>query len=235
MFSYYGSKSKVVSYYPKPKFDKIIEPFAGSARYSLQHFEKDVLLVDKYEIIVKIWHYLQAASKQDIMSLPEPKIKETIKKEQFDIIEQFWLMGFLVQQGVGQPRMTVSPFAENNIKTQKRNIAEQLYKIKHWKIKQGDYKGIENEGATWFIDPPYQYGGEYQYRYNNKKINFNSLAEWCKERKGQVIVCENTKADWLPFKQMAKMTGTKYTTTEAIWSNLQTEYDWETIDMFAAT
>lgn len=47
MFSYYGSKSKVVDLYPSPKFGKIIEPFAGSARYSLKYFDRDVLLVDK--------------------------------------------------------------------------------------------------------------------------------------------------------------------------------------------
>ena len=234
MFSYYGSKSKVVSYYPKPKFDKIIEPFAGSARYSLQHFEKDILLVDKYEIIVKIWHYLQAASKQDIMGLPDPKVGETIDRNNFECIEQAWLVGFLIQSGVNAPRLTVTKNRKDGIAWQKKSIADQLYKIKHWEIKQGDYKELENEEATWFIDPPYQYGGEW-YVKNNKDINFSSLAEWCKERKGQAIVCENTKADWLPFKQMAKMTGTKYTTTEAIWSNLQTEYDWETIDMFAAT
>lgn len=231
MFSYYGSKSKVVGYYPKPQHDKIIEPFAGSARYSLKHFEKDVLLVDKYEIIVKIWHYLQAASKQDILSLPTPKLGETINRDDFDCIEQAWLMGFLVQQGVNAPRLTVTKFAENNIGTQKKNIAEQLYKIKHWKIEQGDYTTIKNETATWFIDPPYQYGGEW-YVKSNKTINFNSLADWCMDRKGQVIVCENTKADWLPFRQMAVMTGTKYTTTEAIWSNLQTEYDWENLELF---
>lgn len=32
MFSYYGAKTKIVDYYPKPLFDKIVEPFAGSAR-----------------------------------------------------------------------------------------------------------------------------------------------------------------------------------------------------------
>ena len=30
MFSYYGSKGKIVDYYPPPKHKKIIEPFAGS-------------------------------------------------------------------------------------------------------------------------------------------------------------------------------------------------------------
>jgi hypothetical protein len=51
------------------------------------------------------------------------------------------------------------------------------------------------------------------------------LAEWCKERNGQAIVCENTKATWLPFKPMKEMQGTMFKTTEAIWSNHKTNYD----------
>jgi len=160
MFSYYGSKSKVVGCYPKPKYDKIIEPFAGSARYSLRWYDRDVLLVDKYEIIVRIWKWLQQASKNDILSLPEPKLGETINRDEFDCIEQAWLMGFLVQQGVNAPRLTVTKYAEKGIRTQKKNIANQLYKIKHWQIQEGDYNDIKNEEATWFIDPPYQFGGE---------------------------------------------------------------------------
>ena len=69
MFSYYGSKSKIVQYYPSPTCDKIIEPFAGSARYSLRYWEKDILLVDKYKEIVDIWNYLQRAGEKDILGL----------------------------------------------------------------------------------------------------------------------------------------------------------------------
>ena len=58
MWSYYGSKSKVVDLYPPPKFDKIIEPFAGSARYALKWFERDILLIDKYDVIIDLWNYL---------------------------------------------------------------------------------------------------------------------------------------------------------------------------------
>lgn len=234
MFSYYGSKSKVVNYYPYPKCDKIVEPFAGSARYSLKHFEKDILLVDTYDIIVKIWHYLQEASEQDIMGLSEPKLGETINRDDFDCIEQAWLMGFLVQQGVNAPRLTVTKYAVDGIRTQKKNIAGQLYKIKHWEIKKLDYREILNIEATWFIDPPYQFGGEW-YVKNNKKIDYNKLAEWCKSRDGQIIVCENSKASWMPFKQMADLNGSKYKTTEVIWSNLPTVYDNEQMQMFAAT
>jgi len=38
-------------------------------------------------------------------------------------------------------------------------------------------------------------------------------------RNGQVIVCENTKADWMDFKPLKKMKGSLHTTTEAIWTN----------------
>lgn len=230
MFSYYGSKSKIVGCYPYPKYDKIIEPFAGSARYSLKHFEKEVLLIDKYEIIIKIWEWLQKASERDIMSLPEPKLGETINRNDFDCIEQAWLMGFLVQQGVNAPRLTVTKYAEKGIRTQKRNIAGQLYKIKHWKFRCDNYENIINEEATWFIDPPYQFGGEW-YVKNNKNINYDSLAAWCRERAGQVIVCENSKASWLPFRQMATLNGQKYTTQEVIWSNQQTVYDNEQLSL----
>lgn len=228
MFSYYGSKSKIVGCYPYPKHDKIIEPFAGSARYSLKHFEKDILLVDKYEVIVRIWHYLQAASPQDILKLPEPIYKEDIRDYNVSEDEKL-LLGFLVARGVASPQNIVQQFSD--IKSAKKDIAQQLYKIKHWKIKQGDYKEIPNLTATWFVDPPYEFGGEH-YRMNNKNISYTHLATWCKDRNGQVIVCENSKAGWMPFKQMAETNGAYDTTMEVIWSNQPTVYDNEQIPLF---
>lgn len=117
MFSYYGSKSKIVRLYPSPKFPKIIEPFAGSARYSLMYFDRDVLLVDKCDIIVKVWHYLQQASEKDIMGLPEPKYKESL--ERFNLSEgERLLMGFLVAHGVAYPQKIVQKF--NSIHADKK-------------------------------------------------------------------------------------------------------------------
>jgi hypothetical protein len=48
-------------------------------------------------------------------------------------------------------------------------IAENIYKIRHWKIVNGDYTCIDNIECSWFIDPPYQHGGIY-YRKNSSKI-----------------------------------------------------------------
>jgi len=213
MFSYYGSKSKVVDLYPSPKFDKIIEPFAGSARYSLKYFDRDVLLVDKYDVIVKVWNCLQSASEADIMGLPEPEFHGDLDKYNLAEGERL-LLGFLANRGSGVPCKLVNNYSD--IASAKKNIAGQLFKIKHWKIQLGSYEDISNDDATWFIDPPYIVGG---YKYRKNKIDYSKLAEWCKTRSGQAIVCENTKATWLPFYPMREMNGAYSSTTEAIWSN----------------
>jgi len=223
MFSYYGSKSKIVDYYPPPKYKRIIEPFAGSARYSLKYWQNDVLLVDKYPVIVDVWNYLKNATEKDILSLPKLQKGDDLRNYDLSKIEMSF-MGFLVTGGVESPRFKVASFNGVDVERDLKRIAKSLYKIRHWEIKLGSYEELENEEATWFIDPPYQFGGEH-YKQSNKNINFVSLANWCKSRNGHVIVCENTKADWLTFKPMIEMKGTIYKTTEAIWSNLPTNYD----------
>ena len=226
MFSYYGSKSKIVDYYPTPKHKRIIEPFAGSARYSLKYWQNDVLLLDKYDVIIKLWQWLQKCEPNDILKLPKLKQGQDIREYNLTE-EETILLGFCAGLGGASPQYKVSKFADfdnGNNKTYKR-IADNLHKIKHWQIKQGDYKELENEEATWFVDPPYQFGGEY-YKESTKNIDFIQLAEWCKSRNGQVIVCENTKADWLNFLPVVNNKGTRTTkTVEAIWSNHKTNYD----------
>jgi site-specific DNA-adenine methylase len=231
MFSYYGSKSKIVDYYPPPKNKRLIEPFAGSARYSLKYWQHDVLLIDKYETIAKLWQWLQKCNKNDILKLPKLKKGDDVRL--LDLTqEEKWLLGFSCQAGVSAPANMTSALGEQNSKTFLNNISENLHKIKHWEIRQGCYDEIENEEATWFIDPPYQFGG-HSYKESNKNIDFNHLADWCKTRNGQAIVCENTKADWLPFKPVVEFVGTvKLKTTEAIWSNHRTNYDNVQINMF---
>ena len=235
MFSYYGSKSKIVDYYPPPKHKRIIEPFAGSARYSLKYFDREINLYDKYPIVIEVWHYLQQCSREDILKLPKPAIGDDLRKyNQLSEIEKKF-MGFIVQAAQGKPANTVTKMSAFYANTSdiRKQIADELFKIKHWVIKQGCYKEIDNIEATWFIDPPYQFGGQHQYKFNNKTIDFNSLADWCKGRDGQVIVCENTKADWMDFKPMKQIQGAANTNTvEAIWSNHKTNYDNVQVSLF---
>lgn len=222
MFSYYGSKSKIVDYYPAPKYSKIIEPFAGSARYSLKYFEKQIVIVDKYKTITDVWEFLKKATPQDLFSLPKLKEGDNLKNYNLSDIEISFLQ-YITQHGtVGGYK--VSKWGARDLERNIRTIANNLYKIKHWEIKNCCYSELENEVVTWFIDPPYQFGG-HKYKFSNKYIDYNYLSEWCKNRFGQTIVCENIKSTWLPFKPMTSMRGIKYKTTEAIWSNIRTNYD----------
>jgi site-specific DNA-adenine methylase len=231
MFSYYGSKSKIVDYYPPPKHKKIIEPFAGSARYSLKYWQNDITIVDKFKNVIDVWKWLQKCSKQDILKLPKLVKGLDIRTLNISEVERIFL-SFLVASG--RPSNIVTKFMEHDNGNQKRyeNIANQLDNIRHWKIIHGSYNDLENEEATWFIDPPYQFGGEH-YKHGTKDLNFNKLAEWCKSRNGQVIVCENMKATWLDFKPVVKIQGACQThTIEAIWSNHKTNYDYVQQSLF---
>lgn len=233
MFSYYGSKSKVVDLYPSPKFGKIIEPFAGSARYSLKYFDREVLLVDKYQVIVDVWHYLQQASEKDILSLPDVNKGDDIRDMNLDYGARL-LVGFCINGGSIEPKNIGTDNVIRNFNSwnkDKFRIAKELHKIRHWKIIQGDYKEIENQEATWYIDPPYQFGGEL-YKMSATELNFQELGEWCKSRNGQIIVCENTKANWLPFYPMRDMSGQAQRTTEAIWSNYRHDFQAVQSSMF---
>lgn len=230
MFSYYGSKSKVVNYYPPPMYDTIIEPFAGSARYSLKYSNRNIILYDYNQDIVKIWEYLINVSSEEILSLPILEVGED--KRDYDLTEdQQRLMSYLVQKGVANNRNIVSNFGHKSMKRDLVRISKQINFIRHWKVYNDTYENIENIEATWFIDPPYQFGG-HSYKYGNDNIDFAKLKEWCIERKGQVIVCENTKADWMNFKPLKRMRGTFATTMEAIWTNMSSSYNQEQIKLF---
>lgn len=227
MWSYYGAKTNLVKLYPPPKHGKIIEPFAGSARYALEYFDRDITLVDKYDVVIDVWHYLQQASPQDILGLPRPKYGELVSD--FNITTQEkQLLGFLIGSGLESPRNKLSTRKgldrPNHVNFNLKRIADNLHKIRHWNIMHGTFWILPNYEATWFIDPPYQYGGHI-YKASNRDIDFDLLGAWARHRKGQVIVCENTKATWMDFKPMVKQRGSVHSTTEAIWSNLPTAFD----------
>jgi len=225
MWSYYGSKSKIIGYYPPPKYGKIIEPFAGTARYSLKYFDKEILLVDKNKDEISIWHYLQNATEKDILKLPKLKVGDDIRLFTWLCKEEILLLKHIGQAATANPGFITTEMGYRSSLTAYKNISSQLYKIKHWVIKEGCYKDIDNVEATWFIDPPYQFGG-HKYKHSNKHIDYLELAEWCKSRNGQSIVCENTKSDWLPFTPFKKIQGGANTNTmEVMWSNFKTNYD----------
>lgn len=234
MWSYYGAKTNIIDLYPKPQHSKIIEPFAGTARYALKYFDRDILLVDKYDVIVKIWKWLQQCSTGDIRSLPRFKKGDNINAHQYNCEEERLLVGYLICFGGITPRDNASHRLRsrpNAMNYTINRIAEQLYKIKHWDIRHDSYENIPNEKATWFVDPPYQHGGQH-YKESSKKIDFAYLSQWSQNRDGQIIVCENTKATWMDFKPMTEQFVLSGKNSEAIWSNMPTAYDNQQILLF---
>ena len=92
---------------------------------------------------------------------------------------------------------------------------EYLELIRHWKITCMDYRDLPNAEATWFCDPPYQSAGRY---YPHHYLDYDELACWCQTRRGQVIVCEEMGATWLPFKRLCVQWGSgRRHVVEGIW------------------
>jgi hypothetical protein len=234
-FSYLGSKWRLSRYYDSPRFDRIIEPFAGSAGYSLRYHDREVYLSDKDPVIAGIWKWLiEAATEDDLLSLP------ILEKGDYlpaftDIPEPARnLMGFWIHQGSFSPADSMSGFGAGSNGT-KRNYCEvyiercaaQLQYIRHWKIANLPYGELHNSKATWFVDPPYTSKG-YKYIFGSEGINYHHLSRWCTGRNGQVIVCENLGANWLPFRRFREINGntmpngsggSNLRSIEAVWSN----------------
>ena len=224
MFPYYGGKSKIVKFYPAPVHNLIIEPFAGAAWYSLLYKNREILLNEKYNKIYEVWKWLTSADKQSILDNRDFVAGQDISNL---VLPQSHkdLIGFCINRGSVTPKSIVQrwscqvksrPNWASTTHYSLTKIANSLDTIKHFNIKFGSYHDLDDVEATWFIDPPYQFGGEH---YVENKIDYTELAEWCKSRKGQVIVCENSKADWLPFRKLVGITGQRNKTEECIWTN----------------
>lgn len=225
MFSYYGSKNKIAKLYPSPKYDLIIEPFAGAAWYSVLHRDRNVLLNEKNEVIHRIWNWLLTKASSELLN-DNIDFYAGQDISQIDLQKAHReLIGFCINRGSIAPKNIVQKWScqvkakpnwASTTAYQLKRIAKLLPEIQHWQTQFGDYKSLPDIEATWFIDPTYQFGGEH---YAVNDVDYSELADWCKTRKGQVIVCENTKADWLPFKALTQITGQRVKTTEAVWSN----------------
>ena len=203
MFYYYGRKKQIAKHYPKPNYDTIIEPFAGAAAYSMfeDNWKKNVILIEKDEKVAQIWDWLiNNATLEEIKQLPDLKVGEK-SSEFLHIVHAATKMAFHFKT------IKVTPVLERNWEISRRVFAENLYKIKHWSIINGDYTEAPNIEATWFIDPLYKGDGGMGYRYSSKLLNYENLANWSLDRKGEIIFCEGHLGDYLPFKSLINLKG----------------------------
>jgi len=218
MFSYFGSKFNIARYYPAPRYPLIIEPFCGAAWYSLHH-GGNVWLNDINWRVVEMWRWMIGATPEQVEALPDPEPGDDIAK--FNLPRpQRMLLSHSMNKGSQYGKRTYSGWAaeDDAVGAFKRRLLQYLPMIRNWKVTHQDYRKLENIEACWFIDPPYQHSGHH---YPHPIKDYGDLADWCRTRKGQVIVCEDDFADWLPFKpfKRVKWGRMKYSRLEVIWTN----------------
>ena len=224
VMSLYGSKWRLAPKYPPPLYDTIIEPFAGAAGYSLLHYKRNVILVERDPKIAGVWHYLLNVSAKELGAL-RCNIQHV---DELGAVPQEarWLVGFWMGKANSTPRVQSGNWAVKYSKESyfwdertKQRLLYSLPKIHHWKLIQGNFTNSPKMPATWFVDPPYQRAGV-RYKFGSNLLDFVKLGEWCKELPGQVMVCENMGATWLPFEIFeSAYRGVRKHSIEAIWCN----------------
>lgn len=225
-FSYFGGKWRdTPKLYPRPRFDRIVEPFAGSAGYALRYYDRRVVLCEVDPQIYEVWRYLIRVRASEILALPDIENHQSV--DELNVVEEAkWLIGLWLNRGASSPRKHPSKWMRDGIrpgsfwgKRVRNTIARQVDHIRHWQIHNISYVDCPVSGsATWFVDPPYQEAGSH-YPFGSDRIDYDHLGNWCRALRGQVIVCEASGADWLPFSPLAdtKTTRAGSRSAEAVW------------------
>lgn len=222
---YYGGKWRAAPHYPAPRFETIIEPFAGAAGYSLRYPTRRVILIERFAPIAAIWRWLIQASPDEVRSIP--CVEAVADLPAWVPLGARALVGFNLNSATTAPRNVLSAgqkrqAAKGRIRVgwnaaQRDMVANQVGAIKHWQIVEGDYSIAPDTAATWFVDPPY--ANRAGSLYPEQPHSYDDLGSWCRGRRGQVIVCENEGAAWLPFRPFRAIRSWSGQSREAIWTN----------------
>jgi hypothetical protein len=221
-FSFYGGKWRIAHHYPAPVHDTVIEPFAGSAGYALRYADRKVVLVELDPVVAGVWRYLVRVKASEIRAIPDLPLDGTVDDLRV-CAEARWLVGFWLNRGGARSKKSPSHWMRSGIRPGsfwgervRETVASQLDSIRHWRVLEGDYRCAPDVNATWFVDPPYAHQGKH---YRCSVVDYPALSSWCRSRTGQVIVCENAGASWLPFAPLAdtKTTRAGRRSREAVW------------------
>lgn len=231
LFPFYGSKWRDAKRYPFPDGTEIVvEPFAGSAGYSLYHEPPRVELYDVDPYIVSVWQYLIGVTGEEILRLPDLEEGQSVDELPAWIPQEArWLIGFWLNRGSAQPKRTQTAFSRRTDRQQlvwsqraRDRIAADVHRVKHWSITQCSYEYImhlHSDDVVYFVDPPYVDKGRY---YRFRDVDYPGLARWVGEiSSSTVIVCEQQGADWLPFESLASIKSTKGRSEEVVYLRQQ--------------
>jgi hypothetical protein len=208
LFKWFGSKWSSAKKYPCPDHPTIIEPFAGSAGYSLNYAERNIVLWEDDQNLFQLWNWLiNQATTDDILKIPvNLPVGTNILKLQLSKGQALLLKHWQRTNNVGDC-WTISSWGNlpgQWTRNTRARVADEVHAIKHWKLDRPIH--YIDKAVTWFIDPPYLYN----YQYSNDLDDFNhqaldSLVQTI-AKESLVIVCEARRKsdgkipDYLPFQ-----------------------------------
>ena len=208
LFKWFGSKwqAQAARRYPAPQHERIIEPYAGGAGYSLNHCDRQVSIWDEDPLLQELWGWLlRDATSDSVRDIPVGLPTGTvITSLGLSRGQQLLLKNWQRTNNVGNCWTTSSWGSLPGQWTEhtRSRVAEEIHAVKHWKLndalKSATWATIQ--AATWFIDPPYLYN--YRYSRTLPKFDFDALAERVRGIGGDslVIVCEalDKKTGYIP-------------------------------------
>ncbi len=209
LFKWFGSKWSAAKLYPEPRYNIIVEPYAGSAGYCLNYADYHCVIYDSNEQLQKLWKWLiKDATQQDILDIPiNLEIGTDIRTLGLSEGQALLLKNWQRTNNVGDC-WTISKWGHlpgQWTANCRARVAEESQAIKHWQFREYVW---DINYATFFIDPPYLYN----YRYKVKDFDYERMTDHiCSLRSNtQVIVCEATcpktgaVPDYLPFQPFAR-------------------------------
>jgi len=214
LFKWFGSKWLSSKHLPAPRYDTIIEPFAGGAGYSLRYADRKVVIAESNSHLHELWQWLirdatEALIREIPLSVP---VGTNILSLGLSRGQSLLLKTWQRTNNVGDC-WTISPWG--NLPGQwtantRARVASEVDAVRHWELWSNGIPvlhqcvGLGAKDSTFFVDPPYLYN--YQYKaplligYSQLGMTVGRLAE-----RNQVIVCEAIEPktgrvpDWLPF------------------------------------
>lgn len=204
LFAYFGSKWNLAKTYPMPKQGQtLIEPFAGSACFAMwclnQGWRGKVILNEADNAVAGLWKWMLSVEPTDIMKLPCAALIPGTQYSDYGIpSEAQYLIARWMSYGSGSgktvPDREKNPEHYHWSEATKFRLVKTLIALRDVDItiRHGDYLGIPNQNAFWFLDPPYRTNAV---RYTkDATMNFAQLGAWVRSRVGQVVVCEQQGA-----------------------------------------
>lgn len=208
LFKWFGSKWSASKHYPAPRFDRVVEPYAGSAGYALRFGAgRRVIIAERDPHLRLLWRWLiSEATAAQILEIPLDLPEGLdIRALGLNIGQATLLKTWQRTNNVGNCWTTSawgSKPGQWTASTRAR-VAAEFSAVRSWILTDSaeDLFASPAAPATWFVDPPYQFN----YRYKTAPLAYSTLGAQLASLPGEVIVCEardpktGLAPNWLPF------------------------------------